>query len=157
MEIESRLLLLINLSQEYFKKLSLLSNNKSKCLHTVKKELKNSTIRKISNFYYSRSACKNSQDVMVGTSSSLWHAEVFRYSQMAQRYSYAFCFALELDKVFNLISVSPHLAIAGDTNFLPGVLDSYTASKALFLKIAGVPRQANLQVTRITLYLQHHG
>lgn len=66
---------------------------------------------------------KNSQDVMADTSSSLWHAEVFRYSQKAQRYSYKLFFVLELDKVFHLISSSPQLAIAGGTNFLPGVLD----------------------------------
>lgn len=76
---------------------------------------------------------------------------------MAQRYSYTLLFALELDKVFHPISISPQLAIAGGTNFLPGVLDLCTAGKVLFLKFAGVSRWANLQVTRITLYLQHHG
>lgn len=55
---------------------------------------------------------KNFQDAMADTNSFLWHAEVFRYSQMAQRYSYTFLFVLELDKVFHLISISPRLAIA---------------------------------------------
>lgn len=83
---------------------------------------------------------KNFQDVMADTNSFLWHAEVFRSSQTAQRYSYTLFFALELDKVFHLISTSPQLAIAGDANFLPGVLDLHTADKVLFLKFAGVRR-----------------
>lgn len=61
---------------------------------------------------------------------------------MARRYSYILCFTLKLDEGVHLISISPDLPIARSTNFLPAVLVSYIASKAVFFKFSDVPSRS---------------